>query len=386
VCAHHTDESIHSLLYPLVQVITGTVKLIPSAQYFPLRFHCIRSLNMLSESTGVFIPVLPFLIEVLESPEMRRKPKAAGAKAFTFACILKLSKPQIHDKAFQDGVVDQLYELFIEYMNIHSHSLGFPELVLPAVLQLKKFIKQCRTPAHVKKFKQLADKVEESSKVTVQRRRAITINLADFKAVKDWESRNKEQGNPLSTFVCTWRKLRERQQQPTVKHEQMLGSDLPTIERRKGPKIASEDDRKEFNELFNSSSDESDDESRFLLKEERTGVKMDEKQTKKKEEKKTKESNVKKRKHESDESSGSDYSDFDDEDLEMLNRSPSEDDDDDDDESHDNDISSGDDADDNKGVGNKSKEDGDDADDDTEDIVEDFKLSDSEDDNDDDDD
>jgi len=365
VCEHHGDDSIHSLIYPLVQVITGTVKLIPSAQYFPLRFHCVRALNMISDSTGVFIPVLPFLIEVLESPEVRRKPKAAGAKAFTFACILKLSKPQIHDKAFQDGVIDQLYELFLEYMTVHSHSLGFPELILPAVLQIKKFIKLCRTPAHVKKLKQLADKVEESSKVTVQRRRTLTINLADFKAVKDWESKNKEQGNPLSIFVSNWRKVRERQLLPVVKHDQMLGSDLPTIERRKGPKIASEEERQEFNDIFNSSSDESDDESRFLLKEERPSVK--------KNEKKTAESSGKKRKLEPNETSESEYSDLDDDDLEMLNRSASEDDE----EEDDNEMLSDDD---NKGDDQNKQQKEDDSDnevDETEDIVEDFKLSDS---------
>lgn len=43
----------------------------------------------------------------------------------------------------------------------------------------------------------------------------------------------------------------------------MLGSDLPKIERPKGPKVASAEDRKEFTALFDSaSSDESDDEDK----------------------------------------------------------------------------------------------------------------------------
>lgn len=55
---------LQPLVYPFVQVCLGTVKLIPTAQYFPLRFHIVQILMDLSRDTGIFIPVLPFLIEV----------------------------------------------------------------------------------------------------------------------------------------------------------------------------------------------------------------------------------------------------------------------------------------------------------------------------------
>lgn len=51
---HKSKESpLRQLIYPLVQVTLGAIRLIPTAQFFPLRFYLIRSLMRLSQSTGV---------------------------------------------------------------------------------------------------------------------------------------------------------------------------------------------------------------------------------------------------------------------------------------------------------------------------------------------
>jgi len=44
--------------------------------------------------------------------------------------------PNLFFKHMQDCVVDQLHELIFEYLNIHAHTVGFPELALPILMQV----------------------------------------------------------------------------------------------------------------------------------------------------------------------------------------------------------------------------------------------------------
>ena len=40
----------------------------------------------------------------------------------------------------QDSIIDQLHELIFEYLNIHAHTVGFPELVLPILMEVRNVL------------------------------------------------------------------------------------------------------------------------------------------------------------------------------------------------------------------------------------------------------
>ena len=64
--------------------------MVPTARYFPLRFHCVRALNMLSRATRTFVPVAPFMLEVLDSQHVKGAPKRGVAKPPLFPYIYKV--------------------------------------------------------------------------------------------------------------------------------------------------------------------------------------------------------------------------------------------------------------------------------------------------------
>ena len=97
---------------------------------------CSRSL--LTEPIKVH--VARSLFQVLELTDFNKRHKSSSFKPFNFACILKFSKAQLEEKAFKDGLVEQLYDLLMEHFHIHSHTVGFPELVLPAVIQVRSWV------------------------------------------------------------------------------------------------------------------------------------------------------------------------------------------------------------------------------------------------------
>ncbi|KAI1825650.1 Noc2p family-domain-containing protein [Xylaria intraflava] len=138
------ESQLRLLIYPLVQVTLGAMRLIPTATYFPLRFHMIRSLLRISRSTGTYIPIASALLEVLNSAEMRRSPKQATLKALDFHVAYKAPKSYLRTRIYQDGVGDQVVDLFAEYFVLWSTNIAFPELVLPVIIMLKRWLKQSR--------------------------------------------------------------------------------------------------------------------------------------------------------------------------------------------------------------------------------------------------
>ena len=192
------------------------MRLIPTAQYFPLRFQLSRSLLRVSRSTGTYIPLASALLEVLNLAEMRKPPKSSTLKPLDFTTTIRAPKSYLRSRVYQDGVGDQVAELLAEFFVLWTKHIAFPELCVPTVVMLKRWLKQvsARTGGNKNsKINQaillLVQKVESNAKWIEERRANVTYtprNRAEVESfLKDvnWES------TPLGAFVKSQRKLRE---------------------------------------------------------------------------------------------------------------------------------------------------------------------------------
>lgn len=203
-------SKLQALIYPLVSIINGVIKLKSSANYFPLRFHCIKILIDLSRSTKVFIPILPYILEVLNSNTFNKQHKKLAMKPISFTCILRIQKGHLDENSFRDEVVDQVYGLALECLVSECTSIAFPDLVVPHVMALNHFVKSTKNPNHAKKLKQLVEKIMEQSNYVDSRRNKINFSLSDLNYIKSWEINMRTGQTPLEVFYIQWQKSNQK--------------------------------------------------------------------------------------------------------------------------------------------------------------------------------
>ncbi|CAG8450512.1 16190_t:CDS:10 [Acaulospora colombiana] len=184
------ENSLKELIYPFVQVTTGVIRLIPTAQYFPLQFH------------------------------LRRKPKPSTLKPLDFASIIKAPKSYLHTRVYQDGICEELVELLFEYYSCFCLSIAFPELVIPPIVQIKRHIKNSKNLKLNKQLQQLVEKLEQNSKYIEQHRSQIDFSPNDFAQTKAFLRDVDPCTTPLYAYVMSSRKLKEQRKKLELPDDQ----------------------------------------------------------------------------------------------------------------------------------------------------------------------
>ncbi|XP_026470553.1 nucleolar complex protein 2 homolog [Ctenocephalides felis] len=230
----HNKPQLQPLIYPLVMIVINAIKLVPTSQYYPLRFHCLQILNSLSKNTGLYIPILPLILEVLAAYDFNQKHKKVSLKPMQFTCILRASKSQMMENGFKDAVFDSIYKLLFETLTNEAQSIAFPDFIVPFVMQAKDFLKRCHIAKYCKQLKHLLDKVIENSKVIDNERSKITLDLNNKQIINSWETQICGKGLPLLTYYQEWSKVNEIQKKKKyTNNEEIAEYSFPKINKTK---------------------------------------------------------------------------------------------------------------------------------------------------------
>ncbi|PRD24225.1 UNVERIFIED_CONTAM: Nucleolar complex protein 2-like protein [Trichonephila clavipes] len=208
LCRLVEHEPLKTLIYPLVQTTIGVINLIPTDKYIPLRFHLVKALMHISESTGIFIPVLPLILDILKIVNYNKNSRFS-IRPVDLSCALKVTKVQQQEAGFKDSCIFELCSLVVDYLKCYSNSIGFPELALPVVMQFKSFMKQCKVSKYNQQLKTVLSKIEENSLFISEKRKLVSFPITDNGQVKKWEEDVHSEGTPLMQFKKEARKVVE---------------------------------------------------------------------------------------------------------------------------------------------------------------------------------
>ncbi|MCJ1462963.1 Nucleolar Complex 2 protein [Pseudocyphellaria aurata] len=273
-----SSSPLQPLIYPLVQITLGALRLIPTPAYFPLRFHLSRSLLRLSRATNTYIPLAPSLLEVLTSPELSKPPKASTLKPLDFATALRAPKSYLRTRIYQDGLGAQLAELLAEFFGCWAKHIAFPELVIPPTVLLKRWLKTASTtsptsrpsfPSSSKKAKKrqggnrnakvnasimlLLQKLDLNARWIEARRRTVTFGPGNRAAVEAFLNEVPVADTPLGAFVVGMRKQHEERERVLKEGRKTDEQSQGGVGRREGQRGAvgggdDDDEERDINE------------------------------------------------------------------------------------------------------------------------------------------
>jgi len=182
---HTKETTLWMLAYPLIQLIHGIIALVPTPRHYPLRCHAIKMLNELAAAchrAGTEPPFLnsaSYILEMLQFPPLLKKPAHYTGKKLDFSHTLSVPQNLLSSKGFGDAIIAEIHTALVGYFACYATSIAFPELVVPAVVALKKFIKNSKAIQYTVSLKSLVDVLQTNATLITAKRNSVTFGPTD---------------------------------------------------------------------------------------------------------------------------------------------------------------------------------------------------------------
>ncbi|KAI9139487.1 Noc2p family-domain-containing protein [Paraphysoderma sedebokerense] len=210
-------ELLLTLVYPLLQIMSGVVRLNPHSHIFPLHLHVLSSIVTLTSATHTYLP-LPALVLPLFA---HQKSKPSTLKPLDLNLYLKCPKQYERTRIYVEAVTEKSIELLAKWCAAQSNSIGFPELSVPIINSLRTVVKHMKTgPTPISNgkkkkgktggvaslksiqfLKSLIDKLSENSKYIIKLRSDIDHAPGEIEKVENaWIALVSGKDTPLEKF------------------------------------------------------------------------------------------------------------------------------------------------------------------------------------------
>ncbi|KAI0337672.1 Noc2-domain-containing protein [Trametopsis cervina] len=221
-CSHQSEaerggeSELRPLIYPLVQLALGAIKLVTNSRSYPYHLHLTRSLLHLTQHTGVYVPLAPTLVPIVTYPLTASSSKASTLRPLDFETNLRAPQQYLKTRVYAEGIMEESSFLLAEYLAgtpVHN-SVGYPELVVPVVAALRRGVKAASKGKgkgkEVSIVKALIERIEDSAKWVEEHRRGVSFAPGKLQQVQKWEQEVNVQETPLGKYVRVLRKARDK--------------------------------------------------------------------------------------------------------------------------------------------------------------------------------
>ncbi|CEP18110.1 hypothetical protein [Parasitella parasitica] len=195
------SSPMQAIVHPLVEVCLHTIRLNPTAQFLPLRIHLIRTLTGLIDSTGYYIPLAPYLFEILSSDIFKGNPPQSDMPEFEWDLHLKTPKSYLQSKNYQDFVYNMMYDCLVDFYACLGLSIAFPELAIPAIDKLKEHLGKMKGTRFVKSIRALIEKMETHKNYIEQKRAPIEYTPNRLEEANAFLRTTDFETTPLGNFL-----------------------------------------------------------------------------------------------------------------------------------------------------------------------------------------
>ncbi|OVA07515.1 Nucleolar complex protein 2 [Macleaya cordata] len=107
--------------------------------------------------------------------ELNRAPTGGVGKAVDLRTVLKVSKPTLKTRAFQEACVFSVMDELAEHLSQWSYSVAFFELAFIPAQRLRSFCKSTKIERFRRETRQLVRQIEANSEFTNANRAAISF-------------------------------------------------------------------------------------------------------------------------------------------------------------------------------------------------------------------